>query len=324
MFKDLIYRENKVFSSQLNHSDPIEPLLSEIRQKEDLGTAILLLEGKDNTNALFILENKLYALYCVDGLHITPRLFSDFFKETSRDKTQVALYQVSPVLFKCLLILAQYSPSVIGPSTVIDIEGMLEHIGKQGQEALLIFKQDAQVQLFYFLDGNVRDMYFGGKGKVSIASDLRKQVLDASAKDKTLRIELFDKTDISAASDREMAEQIIDKIQAKSTPIPKKNEITNETPLWVKVLGGSRAGFLIRVSSEPVSLGRGKVAVRLNDPQVSRFHAELAWGKDGLFIRDNHSTNGIFVNDEKVSQKNLILNDLIRLGDVRLKVVAGS
>lgn len=324
MFKDLIYKENKVFSTQLKRSDSIEALLSKIRQKEDLGTAILLLEGKDDTNALFILENKLYALCCVDALHITPLLFSDFFKEPSQDKTQVALYQVSPVLFKCLLILAQYSPSVIGPSAVIDIEGMLGYISKQGQEALLIFKQDAQVQLFYFLDGNVRDMYCGGKGKISIASDLKKQVLDASAKDKTLHIELFDETEISAASDRDLAEQIIDKAQVESTPIQEENGTKKETPLWVKVLGGSRAGFLIRVSSEPVSLGRGKVAVRLNDPQVSRFHAELAWGKDGLFIRDNHSTNGIFVNDEKVSQKNLILNDLIRLGDVRLKVVSGS
>lgn len=323
MFKDLIYKENKVFSSPLKRSESIAPVLSTIRQKEDLGTAILLLEGEGITIALFILENKLYAPYYLDDPHFRPLLFSDYFKEASRRKTKAQLYQVSPVLFKCLLILAQYSPSVVGSPTVIGIEKILGHIKEQKQEAVLIFKQKPDIQVFYFLNGNVRDTYFSQEKGIKVSSGLNEQLIAAASQDNGVRMELFEETKIEAASDRETAEQIITETQTK-TAQNNEEDGTNEALLSVKVLCGSRAGFLIRFSSEPISLGRGNVAIRLNDPQVSRFHAELAWGKDGLFIRDNHSTNGIFVNDKKVYRKTLMLNDLIRLGDVRLKVVRGS
>ncbi len=366
MFIDLIYKGNKVFSNAFKRSESIKTLLSTIRQKEDLSTAVLLIEGGDDIKALFILENKLYALYCLDADHSTPLLFSDLFKEDRKDEAQVTLYHLSPVLFKCLLVLFQCHPSLVGNPTLLGLEQVLGEIEKQEQEAILVLKENKTIQLFYFLNGNVRDAYpEKQRGKTS-SCKLKEQIIEASEQNKALRIEIFDKTDISAANDHDTAEQIIlgatptrdendsnpppdvkspllDKRQDPQQPSEKVSTETQEnrnqnkkseapstskknetSPLWVKVLDGSRAGFLIRFSQEPVSLGRGNVSVRLNDPQVSRFHAELAWGKDGLFIRDNHSTNGIFVNDEQADRKTLSLHDIIRLGDVRLKVVAGS
>ncbi len=329
MFIDLIYKENKVFCKALKCSENIEILLSEIRQTEDLSTAILLLEGKGVTKALFILENKLYALYCLDAHNITPLLFSDLFKDIREYEAQVTLYQISPVLFKCLLIVAQCSPSGVAQPEVVDLEYVLEQIKKQNQEALLVFKEDETIQLFYFLNGDLRDAYHEKQAKKDPLCKLKEEMLEASNLNKTLCIELFDKTDISAANDCDTAEQALLKhhspsVPAQDRPAPSASQKSEESPLWVKVLDGSRAGFLIRFSQEPVSLGRGNVSVRLNDPQVSRFHAELAWEKDRLFIRDNHSTNGIFINDEKTERRTLRLHDIIRLGDVRLKVVAES
>jgi len=366
VFIDLIYKGNKVFSSAFKRSESITTLLSTIKQKEDLSTAVLLIEEGDDTTALFILENKLYALYCLEADHSRPLLFSDLFKKSCQYEAQVTLYQLSPVLFKCLLVLCQSHPSLIDNPTLTDLEQLLGKIKKQEQEAILVFKENKTIQLFYFLNGNVRDTYPEKQAEKTSSCKLKEQILEAGKQNKGLHIALFDKTDISAANDHDTAEQIIlratptrdendthpppdlkspllDKRQDPQQPSEKvSTEIQenrnqdkkseepstskkNETfPLWVKVLDGSRAGFLIRFSQEPVSLGRGNVSVRLNDPQVSRFHAELAWGKDGLFIRDNHSTNGIFVNDEPADRKALSLHDIIRLGDVRLKVVAGS
>lgn len=346
MYKELIYKENKVFSTQLKRPEEIEEVMGEIRQKEDLTTAILVSEGTKGTNALFILENELYAAYCLDDPHFTPLTFSDYFEMIPRVEGEIQLYQVSPVLFKCLLILAQYSPNVVGTTAVLDIERILESIREKKNDAVLVFKQKSQVQIFYFMKGEVRDTYFEGQEDIDTSFDLEAQLAAATSQDSSVRIELFDDTDIHAAAKQEPPEQGIgdadisvtpetgaestqdaaqeNKAREHDTATPPSTKSKKEKPLSVKVLDGSRAGFLIRFSPDPVSLGRGNVAVRLNDPQVSRFHAELTWDENKLFIRDNHSTNGIFVNDKKVSRKPLILNDVIRLGDVRLKVVRGS
>lgn len=366
MFKDLIYKENKVFSTPLKSSESIEALLSKTKEKEDLSTAIVLIEGKAPTKALFILENKWYAAYGLDVFDFSPLIFSGGLKEASGFKGELQLYQVSPVLFKCLLIFAQYLPSVVGTTALIDIERILAPIREQKKEAVLVFKKKSQVQLFYFMNGKVCDTYFTGQNEIRASQDLKAQLIAAAKQDPEMRIELFDETEIKAAHDRESAEERIAEAPAmpaqnedaegenqaadvqagldipdppsetaeenargtlqdgNGTAVPSFEKAEGERLLCVKVLSGSRAGFLIRFSPDPVSLGRGNVAVRLNDPQVSRFHAELTWGQDGLFIRDNHSTNGILVNDEKVDQKTLRLNDVIRLGDVRLKVVRGS
>jgi FHA domain-containing protein len=59
----------------------------------------------------------------------------------------------------------------------------------------------------------------------------------------------------------------------------------------------------------------------LSDSKCSRRHAVLEAGPQGIVIRDAGSANGIFVNDKKVERTALNEGDVIRLGDVVLKVL---
>ena len=59
----------------------------------------------------------------------------------------------------------------------------------------------------------------------------------------------------------------------------------------------------------------------LSDTKCSRRHAVLEAGPQGIVIRDSGSANGVFVNDKKVERKALDPGDVIRLGDVVLKVL---
>ncbi|MDC4226791.1 MAG: FHA domain-containing protein [Candidatus Manganitrophus sp.] len=68
-------------------------------------------------------------------------------------------------------------------------------------------------------------------------------------------------------------------------------------------------------------MGRGKTDVVVNDPKVSRHHADLEWSEKGFVLVDLKSTNGIFVNDQKVEKKLLSADDVITVGDTRLRVV---
>lgn len=60
----------------------------------------------------------------------------------------------------------------------------------------------------------------------------------------------------------------------------------------------------------------------LNDSKCSRRHAVVEDGPDGLVIRDSGSANGIYVNGRKVEQAPLRVGDSVRLGEVKLRLLA--
>lgn len=60
--------------------------------------------------------------------------------------------------------------------------------------------------------------------------------------------------------------------------------------------------------------------IRLMNDSISSHHAEIHRRREGVFfIVDLGSTNGVYVNDEKVQQTELKNNDIIELGEVRLR-----
>lgn len=59
----------------------------------------------------------------------------------------------------------------------------------------------------------------------------------------------------------------------------------------------------------------------LPDPKCSRRHAVLEAGPEGIIIRDTGSANGVWVNGKKVDRAQLRDGDVIRLGEVLLKVL---
>jgi pSer/pThr/pTyr-binding forkhead associated (FHA) protein len=75
--------------------------------------------------------------------------------------------------------------------------------------------------------------------------------------------------------------------------------------------------WLIAVKRPVVHIGRGITAdIRLEDACISRRHAILAQLGDGLRILDTRSSNGTFVNDQRVTVSYLRDGDMIRLGSI--------
>ncbi len=58
--------------------------------------------------------------------------------------------------------------------------------------------------------------------------------------------------------------------------------------------------------------------IRIDDPSVSRHHAEVMRAGRGWAIRDTGSTNGTSVNDAPISQSRIYNGDRIRLGNTQL------
>jgi uncharacterized RDD family membrane protein YckC len=70
---------------------------------------------------------------------------------------------------------------------------------------------------------------------------------------------------------------------------------------------------------EKLVIGRSRSCdIRLREDTVSRLHAALVWRDDGLVIEDLGSSNGTFVNSERVlSPRPVVAGDSIRFGSLR-------
>jgi hypothetical protein len=60
--------------------------------------------------------------------------------------------------------------------------------------------------------------------------------------------------------------------------------------------------------------------VRISDPSVSSFHAEIVFENDTIRIRDLGSTNGTFIDDVKATEGLLTPRTTLRLGNVKFAI----
>jgi ABC transport system ATP-binding/permease protein len=85
---------------------------------------------------------------------------------------------------------------------------------------------------------------------------------------------------------------------------------------------GEMAPLIFRVSAGSIkTVGRGAIADLVLDVSlVSRIHCRLEAHHETLEVVDLESTNGVFVNGERVTRAHLIPGDTLRVGRVELAV----
>lgn len=107
---------------------------------------------------------------------------------------------------------------------------------------------------------------------------------------------------------------------AASVPPPSRPESA-----ILVVIGGARVGQRAVLGREPCTIGRGSAAdLKLDGDALSRLHARIE-RRDGKYhLVDLGSTNGSFVNYEKVSDRVLSDGDQLQLGHVLLKFLYGT
>ncbi len=99
---------------------------------------------------------------------------------------------------------------------------------------------------------------------------------------------------------------------------------TRELPLLV-VMHGSLLGMTYPIGEKPLVIGRSsQCGVPLDDDNASRQHAQLERDGDHITLRDMGSTNGTYVNAEKVKEIVLEDGDLIQVGGSLFKFLRSS
>jgi len=88
-------------------------------------------------------------------------------------------------------------------------------------------------------------------------------------------------------------------------------------PYELKMRSGPNPGMSYPLEQEEILLGRDLGNdITIGDPEVSRRHARFFMQDDDIYVEDLGSTNGTFLNGERISSpKQLRVGDVITLGE---------
>jgi pSer/pThr/pTyr-binding forkhead associated (FHA) protein len=106
-------------------------------------------------------------------------------------------------------------------------------------------------------------------------------------------------------------------------PRLKEGLVPPDTGIYLRVEEGEGTGKVVTLSAGGVYvIGRDGADIPLDDPKVSRKHAEIGlYGPGAYVLRDLASTNGTFLNGKLVSEKRKLSHwDAIRVGETVLRI----
>jgi pSer/pThr/pTyr-binding forkhead associated (FHA) protein len=84
---------------------------------------------------------------------------------------------------------------------------------------------------------------------------------------------------------------------------------------------GALAGQRIAIPPTGLTIGRETDNMLIiPDPSVSRHHARIAFENGALVVYDLNSTNGVYVNEQRISKQSLRAGDIVRFGTARFRV----
>jgi len=93
----------------------------------------------------------------------------------------------------------------------------------------------------------------------------------------------------------------------------------------LQLLSGPLAGQTYELKVETTTVGRVEDnAFQIVDPSVSSHHCEILLKGNDVVIRDLNSTNGSFINGEKITESPLKPGQILRLGQIDLRIEDGS
>ena len=91
---------------------------------------------------------------------------------------------------------------------------------------------------------------------------------------------------------------------------------------YLIIMAGPAIGERFPLKSPHQIIGRNSdVEMSVNDTQISRQHADVMVDDVGVLIRDMGSRNGVFCNNQRITEQRLKDGDLIRVGKTTLKYV---
>jgi hypothetical protein len=103
--------------------------------------------------------------------------------------------------------------------------------------------------------------------------------------------------------------------ESVKTNLPVEDRLGRNPEYFIEIIEGPDKGQIVTLHDADVFIGRhGQCDLVLHDPEVSRRHVKLASGENGWWLDDLGSTNGSFVNGQRITHQTTAPGDRIQIG----------
>ncbi len=92
-------------------------------------------------------------------------------------------------------------------------------------------------------------------------------------------------------------------------------------PFALQLLHGERAGEVLPVLANSITIGRSSGEILLEDTEVSGKHCSVQMNSGELIIVDHASRNGTFLNGRRVERNRLRAGDTVQVGQISFRIV---
>jgi len=271
------------------------------------------------------------------------RDFGRILASADDEAISVTLCQTDPILLKCMLLFLQNEPDVKAPTYLIDIERIVQQIGKEGANAIIALSRNKKISFFFFKAGMwalayYSDMAFKRPERMTIEEEI--QLYAFQQPGELVQAYIFRDIPTREAEDANLYDQdLLYKLltvgylknkrkedrEAPSASAVKRDKAPEAHPqpkppsVMLTIESGPLQGESFTLTL-PCTIGRKDCDLILDDRMISRRHAELKIVENALVIEDLASRNGTNVNGEKITMMQLVSNDLITIGPINLRV----
>jgi predicted Zn finger-like uncharacterized protein len=122
----------------------------------------------------------------------------------------------------------------------------------------------------------------------------------------------------SAAVERSPADTAVTGESPKTSKLRKEMleglKLPETRKLSLAVISGNNAGEIYQISKPRMVIGRGEADILIQDLEASRTHAEIDVIGDRVVLHDLNSTNGTFVDEQKITSVSLENHNEFRIG----------
>jgi pSer/pThr/pTyr-binding forkhead associated (FHA) protein len=309
-----------VFAHRPYSPGVIDSLFELIRGHSGPTGWILIAESSNEHLLLFILQNRPYAAAQLTDDQFKPLSLHDYFQRlTAHPQPRLTLLSANPILFKCLLVLAQKLPTTSGTNDLVNIDSLLQQVKSSGKEVVVGLRRADEINLFYFLKGELQEAFFARPDSISKDSSIEDQFLEYAYSGKhssPVIVQAYYHVRIEPSEDSDLAweEWPGGIVEYFLRPRPELVFLAGGESVEKKVIAKSR--FLIGRNLE--------CDLTVQDTIASREHAVIRESQGKFMLEDLHSRNGTLLNGNKISTVTLTDGDEIRIGDCRIMFVEKS
>lgn len=309
--------------------------IGELSARQPPFTGYLALTSEQSLHLLFFFQGAPYAAGVSVGGKPSSLGILEFLREAGKlavGGALLSIHQSDPVLLKCLLVFIQDELTAKAPTSLINLESILEQLRTEAADALIILEKQGLYNLFFFKDGTKGKAYYADQefaveealpideqlllyafqgGSVSVNAMIYRTIATAAA------------PDVGAATAEEMARCLGlsgDETGIFQCPDPLPQGIGVAHQLELLVLEGTRKGETL-MARLPCVVGRKDADLVIPDPMISKSHLSFQAQQGTLQLVDLGSTNGTWLNGQRIRQHELVAGDLISLGGTQLKLL---